>query len=88
MEWELTASIDVGDLQFSMNLSRRLRQLMGHKRVAIAEACLIGVVSGLAAVFSQTGYRLVNPVAYGSSGSCLVSITGHGHVGGLGSGVG
>ena len=28
---------------------------MGHKRVAIAEACLIGVVSGLAAVFLKQG---------------------------------
>ncbi|MEO0538851.1 MAG: chloride channel protein [Cyanobacteria bacterium P01_A01_bin.123] len=38
-----------------MNLSRRLRQLLGYKRVAIAEACLIGVVSGLSAVFLKQG---------------------------------
>jgi CIC family chloride channel protein len=48
--------------------STRLNRLFGPKRIAIAEACVIGIVSGLAAVMLKQGvelmthWRLENPL--------------------------
>ncbi|NCJ05393.1 universal stress protein [Synechococcales cyanobacterium C] len=42
-----------------LDLLQRLRYLLQPKRVAIAEACLIGLISGLAAVILQQGIGLL-----------------------------
>ncbi|MCG8365544.1 MAG: chloride channel protein, partial [Pseudanabaenales cyanobacterium] len=38
-----------------MLLTKRFRRFLSHKRVAIGEACIIGLVSGLTAVFLKQG---------------------------------
>ncbi|NJL85432.1 MAG: universal stress protein [Leptolyngbyaceae cyanobacterium SM1_1_3] len=66
-----------------MPFAKRIQYLLGPRRIAIAEACVIGLVSGLAAVFLKQGISWLTAWRTAEVAQAWYLLPGMGLVGGL-----